>query len=104
MLGRGRDPRHVLDKIREELDEIEAALDGGEPARIVEETGDLLFAVANLARHLEVDPEGALRMANEKFRRRFRHVEQRAEESGADLAAAGLERMEGWWREAKSAE
>ncbi|MCG6859047.1 MAG: nucleoside triphosphate pyrophosphohydrolase, partial [Salaquimonas sp.] len=65
------DLRAVIAKIREELDEVEAELETAEPERLHEEIGDLLFAVANLARHMKVDPDGALRTANEKFRTRF---------------------------------
>ena len=61
----------MLNKIREEADEIEAALDGGDKAELKEETGDLLFAVVNLARHVDADAEAALRAANQKFERRF---------------------------------
>ena len=93
------DARQVLAKIREEADEIEAALDGGSQEEIAGEIGDLLFAVANLARHAGTDPEGALRLTNEKFIRRFRHIEAR-------LAGrtAGLEELERYWQEAKAIE
>ena len=67
--------RLVLAKIREETDEIEAALDARESAAVAEEIGDLLFSVANLARHVEADPEAAIRRANAKFELRFRLVE-----------------------------
>ena len=67
-----------------------------------EEMGDLLFAVANLARHLGVDPEAALRDANAKFTRRFHYVEARAREDGVALAEAGLERLDGYWNEIRA--
>jgi len=70
------DPRAVLDKIREEADEIEAALDRGDKAEIASETGDLMFALVNLARHVDADPETALRGTNAKFERRFAYIEQ----------------------------
>ncbi len=70
------DPRAVLAKIREEADEIEAALDSKDQAHIASETGDLLFAVVNLARHANADPELALRNTNAKFERRFAYIEQ----------------------------
>ena len=103
------DPGAVRDKIVEELDELTAALaDKGDSDRaseeIGEEIGDLLFAVANLARHLNVDPEQALRAGNAKFRRRFAHIERRSAEAGTELSGTGLERMERWWQEAKRAE
>lgn len=98
------DPALVLDKIREETDELSRAIAAGGSREIADEIGDMMFALANLARHLDVDPEAALRGSNEKFRRRFSHVERRAAEGGHELAAVGLDRMEEWWTEAKDAE
>ena len=90
----------VLAKVDEELGEVREALDaGGEPLK--EEVGDLLFTVANLARHLDIDPEAALARANLKFRRRFEHIEQRLRESGHALAETKLGRLEELWDEAK---
>ena len=66
--------------------------------------GDLLFAVANLARHSGIDPEAALRDANAKFTRRFGYVEGRCREDGIDAAAAGLERLDGYWNEIRARE
>lgn len=94
----------VLSKAREELDEVEEAADSGDKAAVHEELGDLLFAVANLARHLGVDAEAALRDANLKFTRRFSHVEARAREDGIPLADAGLERLDGYWNEIRQAD
>ena len=100
--------RQVIDKIREETDEVEAELAIAEdfPATpaLAEEIGDLLFVVANLARKCGVDPEQALRGANTKFERRFHHIEQRLADSGASPAAATLEEMESLWDEAKQRE
>ena len=70
------DPRAVLHKIREEADEIEAALDRGDAEELADETGDLLFALVNLARHVGADPELALRGTNAKFERRFGYIER----------------------------
>ena len=70
------DPRAVLNKIREEADEIEAALDRGDADELAEETGDLLFALVNLARHVGADPDQALRGTNAKFERRFGYIER----------------------------
>jgi ATP diphosphatase len=70
------DPRAVLHKIREEADEIEVALDHGDTAGLAEETGDLLFALVNLTRHVGADPESALRGTNAKFERRFAYIER----------------------------
>ncbi|MGN6685706.1 MAG: MazG nucleotide pyrophosphohydrolase domain-containing protein, partial [Devosia sp.] len=75
-----------------------------EKARIGEEIGDLLFAAANLARQLDVDPEAALRDANAKFTRRFHHVETRAREDGVPIAEGGLERLDGYWNEIRAAD
>lgn len=98
------DPAQVLAKVREELDEVEEAMAGGERDRIEDEIGDLLFAAANLARHHGVDPETALRGANQKFIRRFGAVERSLRSVGSDLGAASLEQMEALWVEAKKAE
>ena len=98
------DPRAVLAKLREEIDEVEAELDAGQAARVAGEVGDLLFAVANLARHLSVDPEAALRSANAKFERRFAHIELRLGEAGRTPADATLDEMEALWSEAKQRE
>ncbi len=70
------DPREVLRKIREEADEIEAALDHGNADELADETGDLLFVLVNLARHVGVDPDLALRGTNAKFERRFGYIER----------------------------
>jgi ATP diphosphatase len=98
------DPRAVLNKIREEADEIEAALDRNDAGELAEETGDLLFAVVNLARHVGADPESALRGTNAKFERRFAYIERALESRGRSLADASLEEMDALWDEAKGAE
>ena len=98
------DPRAVLRKIREEADEIEAALDRGERSELESETGDLLFAVVNLARHAAVDPEMALRGANAKFERRFGYIERALSSQGRTLEGASLEEMDALWNEAKGKE
>ena len=96
------DARAVIPKIAEEIAEVEAEIDkGGGPAAIEEEIGDLLFAVANLARKLEVEPETALRHATAKFERRFRAVEELARERGI---GDDLDALEALWREVKSSE
>lgn len=95
------DPRAVLRKIREEADEIEAALDGGDPSEIAAETGDLLFAAVNLARHAKTDPELVLSGANAKFERRFAYIEHALAARGASLEQATLEEMDALWNEAK---
>jgi nucleoside triphosphate diphosphatase len=94
----------VIDKIEEELGELRAELDAGQvdQDRLHDELGDVLFAVANLARHCKVDPEAALRATNDKFERRFRHIERRLAQSGRKPSDATLEEMESLWQEAKS--
>src|SRR5690606_27044853 len=81
-------PDGAFAKIAEETGELHAAIDGDDPDARVDELGDLLFAVVNVARHLDVDPELALRAATDKFRTRFEGVEQLAAERGIDLATA----------------
>ena len=98
------DTRGVLDKIREELDEVEEALAAGDEAHAREEVGDLLFAVVNLARRLKADPEQALRATNAKFERRFRYVESELARSGRTPDDASLEEMDGYWNDAKRLE
>ncbi|GGH18238.1 nucleoside triphosphate pyrophosphohydrolase [Alsobacter metallidurans] len=98
------DARLVLDKLREELGEIEEALDAGDKAQVAGEVGDLLFAVANLARHLDVDPEAALRGTNAKFERRFGFIERALEQQGRSAAEASLDEMDALWNAAKAAE
>ncbi|CPR21610.1 Nucleoside triphosphate pyrophosphohydrolase [Candidatus Filomicrobium marinum] len=106
----------VFDKMREELAELEEVAlphdprGEGEasqeqlPERVREEFGDLLFVMANVARHLNVDPEDALRAANEKFSRRFRYIEQRLAERGKSPSSSDLIEMDALWDEAKDQE
>jgi ATP diphosphatase len=94
----------VIAKIREETGELEDAAQSEDRHAVQEEVGDLLFAVANLARHLSVDPETALREANAKFMRRFRHIEAGAAAAGTELERLGLEEMERLWQDAKQTE
>ena len=98
------DPRAVLAKIREEADEIEAELAGGASAAATAEVGDLLFAVVNLARHLDAEPEAALRAANLKFERRFAAIERALAARGKSPREATLAEMEDLWTQAKAAE
>ena len=98
------DPRAVLRKIREEADEIEAALDRADADELADETGDLLFALVNLARHVGVDPDTALRGTNAKFERRFGYIEQTLEAQGGSLENASLTEMDTLWNEAKRKE
>ncbi len=98
------DAKLVLDKIREETAEIDEALVSGDKAAIKEEIGDLLFVVANLARHVDADPEGCLQAANAKFERRFRGIEQALEAKGRTAKDASLDEMEALWQAVKRAE
>ncbi|MDY0979266.1 MULTISPECIES: nucleoside triphosphate pyrophosphohydrolase [Stenotrophomonas] len=101
-------PAPVLDKVREELDEVAAEFARGpvqdNQARLEEELGDLLFVCANLARHAKVDVGAALRHANHKFERRFRAMEAQAAAAGASMAGLDLEAQERLWEQAKVAE
>jgi ATP diphosphatase len=99
-----RDARAVLAKLREETEEIEEALAAGDAQGVRGELGDLLFVVANLARHLDVDPEAALRGANAKFERRFAHIEARLGQHGRRPDDASLAEMDALWDEAKREE
>jgi nucleoside triphosphate diphosphatase len=96
------DPRAVLSKIREEADEIEAALDRNDKQEMAEETGDLMFALVNLARHVGADPDAALRSTNAKFERRFAYIERALAAKGRSLEGATLEEMDALWNEAKT--
>jgi nucleoside triphosphate diphosphatase len=89
---------HVYDKVAEELQELREAA----PEDRAEELGDLLFVVANIARHYGVDPEAALRGANAKFERRFRYIEERLAEAGKNPSQSSLEEMDALWDAAKS--
>jgi len=94
----------IFAKIREELAELEEAADTGDAKHIEEEVGDLLFAVVNLARRLDVEPETALKRTNRKFRRRFRFIEDELKASGRSLFDADLKEMDDLWNRAKTAE
>ncbi len=95
----------VFEKLFEEIEELKEALEQSAPnknfAHIEEELGDVLFVCTNIARHLKIDPEIALKKANEKFRKRFSYLEQRAEELNKALTEFSLEQMEVWWQESK---
>ena len=97
-------PEPILDKIEEEIAELREALAAKDKAKVAEELGDLIFAVVNIGRHVNADPEMALRGTNAKFRRRFSHIEAELEAAGESLEAATLERMEQLWQAAKAIE
>jgi uncharacterized protein YabN with tetrapyrrole methylase and pyrophosphatase domain len=95
----------ALVKLDEEVLELREAIAAKtDAARVAEEVGDLLFAAVNVARLTGVDPESALKSANRKFRRRFRHIEKRLREGGRKPADSTLEEMDRLWDEAKGAE
>ncbi|SFW98921.1 nucleoside triphosphate pyrophosphohydrolase [Marinospirillum alkaliphilum] len=107
------DPLAVLDKLEEELAEIREALAGGDAQQVLDETGDFIFAAVNLARHLKIDPEAAVRSTNRKFEQRFRVVEALCAEQGQALTVArqedpatriDLQQLEAFWQEAKRRE
>jgi len=98
------DAREVLHKMREEIDEIEQALEGGDTREIAGEIGDMLFAIANLARHLKIDPEAALRLTNAKFTRRFHFIEDQLAMNDRRPEGASLEELEALWQAAKATE
>jgi len=98
------DTAGAIDKLDEEIAELkeEAASPAADRARLKDEIGDVLFSVVNVARHLDIDPEDALRHANAKFERRFHAVEQGLAEDGIDIADADLDAMEERWQAAKA--
>ena len=98
------DAAQVIDKVREETDEVAEALALGEKAALAEEIGDLLFSVANLARHAGIDPEAALRDGTAKFERRFRAMAEELRAEGGDLGRSDLAAMETAWGRVKGKE
>ena len=94
-----REAKDVLSKIVEETAELTEAMDSKDADKMEDEFGDLLFVLANLSRHLKIDPEAALRRTNEKFVRRFSYIEEKL---GDRLSEASLEEMESLWTEAKA--
>jgi len=96
------DRDRAWDKVEEELDEFREAVEaGGDRADREEEFGDLLFALTNYARQAGINPENVLRETNDKFTRRFQHVEKRLDENGSSIEEADLEAADQFWREAK---
>lgn len=91
----------VFDKVKEELDEVKEAWEDNDQAHIQEEIGDLLMVVVNLARHLKVNPEMALKDANKKFSNRFNYVEQQVKKSNRTLKECELQALDAFWDEAK---
>ena len=94
-------PRDVLKKVQEEIHELEEALQEGREETIQEEIGDLFFSLANVSRHLGINPEMALRLTNQKFKKRFVYVERRLKEKGRDGVRFELNELDALWDEAK---
>jgi MazG family protein len=96
-------PDLVLDKIREETNELEEEINKAKPDQkaISDELGDMLFVLVNLARKLDIDPEDALTGTNRKFIQRFAHIEDMAKAQGQSLKDIDLNQMEAWWQDAK---
>jgi MazG family protein len=99
----------IFAKVQEELDELRAAIvahheskSEANHARVREEVGDLLFAVTNIARHLQVEPEAAMKLTNRKFRRRFGHIEESLRQRGQEFEGTTLDELEALWQEAKA--
>jgi tetrapyrrole methylase family protein/MazG family protein len=97
-------PQAVWAKVREEIQEMDDALARGDRTRVAEELGDLLFSIVNMARHLDMDAEGSLRQAVEKFTRRFNEMEREITESGATLSGTPLEALDRAWEAIKARE
>lgn len=91
----------ALEKLQEEIEEYAIASQNHDPDQIEDEMGDILFAAVNIARMSGVEPEQALQRSNDKFTRRFQHIEKRLREEGSVLEEAGLERMDALWDDAK---
>ena len=98
------DPKAVLAKLREEIQEVEEAFDKKDASAIKDEIGDMLFVIANLARHADIEPEAALEGTNRKFMRRFAHIEARLADQGRGFDGATLGEMDALWNEAKALE
>ena len=91
----------VLAKLNEEIDELRQAMQLNDPAAHTDELGDILFSCVNLARHLDVDSEEALRHCNRKFETRFTYIERQLQQQGRDIHQCGLDELEALWQEAK---
>jgi MazG family protein len=103
-----RNVDEIFDKLQEEIEELRVAIkhhsnaqDEANHARVREEIGDLLFAATNIARHLKVEPEAALKLTNRKFRQRFRHIENALESQGRTFEATSIDELEELWQAAK---
>lgn len=93
---------HIFDKLREETGELRSAIKNGDRENAAEEIGDLLFVIVNLARHLDVEPETALKRTNRKFRQRFKFIEDELKMQSKEFSDVSLDEMDGLWNKAKS--
>lgn len=91
----------VLDKVKEELDELQEAMEQNDPEESSKEFGDLLFSLVNLGRFYDLNAEDSLRLTNSKFERRFRFIEQNLDKNGIKITDATLEQMDSYWEKAK---
>jgi tetrapyrrole methylase family protein/MazG family protein len=91
----------VMEKVGEEMNELKEAISGGDPERMEHELGDMLFALVNLARFLDINPEVAMAMANERFLRRFEAMEKIAKESGCSIEKTDISTLDRFWEKAK---
>jgi len=98
-----RNMDQIFEKLEEEVSELKEAINGRDTGEVAEEIGDVLFVVINLARHLDIEPETALKKTNRKFRKRFRYIEDQLKASGRSVNDASLEEMDRLWNSSKSA-
>ncbi len=96
------EPLKALEKVDEEIEELKKEIRAGNHERVEEEIGDMLFAIANVARLAKINPEFALKNTNHKFVKRFRYIEEQLKEQGKDIAKTSLDEMEELWQEAKN--
>ena len=94
-------PQQVLEKVKEELGELEAERNAGNADAMESELGDVFFSLVNYARYLGINPENALERTNKKFIRRFRYLEDQSRADGKDLGTMSLEEMDRYWESAK---
>ena len=97
-------PEEVFKKVKEEISELEKEISLDNKEKIKEEIGDVIFSLVNLSRHLEIEPEQALRKTNQKFKARFEHIEKTLTSQGSSLKSASLEEMDRIWEESKKLE
>lgn len=96
------DPKQVFEKVKEELQEFESERNAGNQALAEKEFGDVLFSIINYARFLNINPEDALELTNQKFIKRFAYMEDKVKEQGKQIADCRLEELDGYWNEAKN--